>query len=193
MLLYRQHGFQLTVYSVSQYWEGNDGPWSSFVLQVGNKSQEVRVFPSTASSSTWVVYEDPGCNGVPVANCASSRGKTFQPNSSSTHDSVSLQGSIYELGVEENLLGRTVSGDYGYDTVTLGYPDGGGPTVARTVIAGIGDTQFTWLGVLGMNPRPVNFSTTPGAPQRSFVQALKDEGDIPSLSWAYTAGAQYSK
>ncbi|KAH7083520.1 peptidase aspartic [Paraphoma chrysanthemicola] len=171
--------------------QGNDGPWSSFVLQVGNKSQEVRVLPSTASSSTWVIYENPGCNNVPLLDCPASRGKTFQPNSSSTHSSVSLQGSIYELGIEENLLGRIVNGDYGIDSVTLGYPGGGGATVSRSVIAGIGDTHFTWLGVLGLNPRPVNFSTTPNAPKTSFVQSLKDQGDIPSLAWAYTAGARY--
>ncbi|KAF2025360.1 acid protease, partial [Setomelanomma holmii] len=185
---YEQH---LRTYSVSQYWEGNDGPWSSFVLQVGNKPQEVRVIPSTASSSTWVIYENPGCNNVPVDDCAASRGKTFQPNSSSTHGSVSLQGSIYELGVDENLLGRTVNGDYGYDTVTLGYQDGGGPTIQQSVIAGVGDTHFTWLGVLGMNPRPVNFSTDPGTLHKSFVQLLKDQSNISSLSWAYTVGAKY--
>jgi hypothetical protein len=162
------------------------------VLQVGNRSQEVRVLPSTASPSTWVVYENLGCNNIPISDCPTSRGKTFQPNSSQTWV-WNLQGTIFNLGVEENLLGRQVFGEFGYDSMTLGYTGGGGPTVQRSVIAGIADTHFTWLGALGLNPRPVNFTSMPGASQPSLVQTLKNQGDIKSLSWAYTAGAHYSK
>lgn len=147
------------------------------------------MLPSTASSAVWVVLEDPGCKDVPVANCAASRGKTFNSSISATWE-TNLQWSIYELGVDDQLRDYEVNGDYGYDSVTLGHLGGGGPTV-RSVIAGIGDTHFTWLGALGLNPRPVNFTDKPGAPFPSLVQLLKDQGNISSLSWAYTAGARY--
>ena len=182
------------VRSVSQFWEGNDGPWSTFVLQVGNTSQEVRILPSTASSSTWVVYADPGCSNVPVTDCATSRGKAFQRSLSRTWTPASIgQTAFFELGLEENLLGREVYGEFGWDVVSLGWPGSAGPTAEHSVVAGIGDTHFTWLGVLGLNPRPTNFTNMPNDPQASFIQKLKDQEDIPSLSWAYTAGAQYSK
>ncbi|KAK7193291.1 hypothetical protein DPSP01_013840 [Paraphaeosphaeria sporulosa] len=171
--------------SVSQYWEGNDGPWSSFAIQVGKKAQDVRVLPSTASPNTWVVYGE-GCPRDAPNNCADSRGGTFNNNNSLTW----IPNSIFELGVEEN-LDYNVFGDFGFDTVTLGWQGSNGPSVEHSVVAGIADTTFTWMGVLGLNPRPTNFSTFPNSPQPSLVQLLKDQNSIPSLTWAYTAGAPY--
>ncbi|KAF9736913.1 hypothetical protein PMIN06_010682 [Paraphaeosphaeria minitans] len=171
--------------SVSQYWEGNDGPWSSFAIQVGKQAQDLRVFPSTASPNTWVVYGE-GCPRDAPSNCADSRGGTFNKNSSLTW----IPNSIFELGVEEN-LDYDVFGDFGFDTVTLGWQGSNGPSVEHSVVAGIADTTLTWLGVLGLNPRPTNFSTFPNSPQPSLVQLLKTQNSIPSLSWAYTAGAPY--
>lgn len=154
---------------------------------MGKKSQNVRVLPSTASSSTWVVYEA-GCPSDAPRNCPDSRGGTFNSNFSLTW----TPNSIFELGLEEN-LGYSVFGDFGYDTVTLGWQGSQGPSVEHTIVAGIADTTFSWLGVVGLNPRPTNFSTHPNNPQISFVQALRNQNNIPSVSWAYTAGAPYSE
>lgn len=175
------------MFSVSQYWEGNDGPWSSFAIQVGNKPQNVRILPSTASTSTWVIY-DQGCPADGPSNCGDSRGGIFNPNNSLTW----IPNSIFDLGIETN-LDYDVFGDFAFDTVTLGWQGSGGPTVEHSVVAGLGDTHFSWLGVLGLNPRPTNFSTFPNNPQVSFVQALRNQKSIPSVSWAYTAGASYRK
>lgn len=171
--------------SVSQYWEGNDGPWSTFAIQVGKKAQNIRVLPSTASTSTWVAYAE-GCSADAPDNCEDSRGGIFNPDNSLTW----TPNSIFELGIETN-LGVNVFGDFGFDTVTLGWQGSGGPSVEHSIVAGIGDTHFSWLGVLGLNPRPTNFSTLANSPQVSFVQSLKDQNQIPSVSWAYTAGAPY--
>lgn len=46
------------------------------------------------------------------------------------------------------------------------------------------------MGILGVNPRPTNFSDLDD-PQTSYVSLLKEQGYIPSLSYSYTAGAQY--
>ncbi|KAF2806460.1 acid protease [Mytilinidion resinicola] len=173
------------VASVSQYWEGNDGPWSSFAIQVGKTAQNVRVFPSTASTSTLVVI-NVGCPEDAPSNCKDARGGLFNKNNSLTW----VPNSIFDVGIEEN-LGFNVFGDFGFDTVTLGWQGSGGPTVEHSIVAGLGDTTMTWLGVLGLNPRPTNFSTFVNNPQVSLVQSLKNQEAIPSVSWAYTAGAQY--
>lgn len=173
------------VAGVSQYWEGNDGPWSSFAIQVGKTAQDVRVFPSTASTTTWVV-ENVGCPSDAPSNCEDSRGGVFNKNTSLTW----VPNSIFEIGIEEN-LGFDVFGDFGFDTVTLGWLGSGGPTVEHSIVAGIGDTTLTWLGVLALNPRPTNFSTFVNNPQVSFIQALRNQNAIPSVSWSYTAGASY--
>jgi Eukaryotic aspartyl protease len=44
--------------------------------------------------------------------------------------------------------------------------------------------------MLGLNPRPTNF-TDLNHPQTSYVSLLKEQNYIPSLSYSYTAGAQY--
>ncbi|KAF2004219.1 acid protease [Amniculicola lignicola CBS 123094] len=173
------------VAGVSQFWDGNDGAWSSFAIQVGQKPQEVRVLPSTGATSTWVVYAE-GCPSDAPTDCGESRGKFFNMNNSLTW----VPNSIFELGIEAN-LDYSVFGDFGFDTVTLGFGGSGGPSVEHAIVAGIADTSFSWLGVLGLNPRPTNFSTFPNNPQVSFVQALKNQKSIPSVSWSYTAGAQY--
>ena len=38
----------------SQYVEGNDGKWSTFVVRVGTPEQSFRVLPSTVSSETFL-------------------------------------------------------------------------------------------------------------------------------------------
>lgn len=133
------------------------------------------------------MYRD-GCPGDAPSNCSDSRGRIFNPNSSLTW----VPNSIFNLEVE-TFSELDVFGDFGFDTVSLGWTGSGGPKVDHSIVAGIGDTTFTWLGVLGLNPRPTNFSTFLNNPQVSFIQALKNQRQIPSLSWAYTAGARYSK
>ena len=158
---------------------------SSFAIQVGKTAQNVRVFPSTASTTTWVV-ENVGCPSDAPSNCEDSRGGAFNKNTSLTW----VPNSIFEIGIGEN-LGFDVFGDFGFDTVTLGWLGSGGPTVEHSIVAGIGDTTLTWLGVLALNPRPTNFSTFVNNPQVSFIQALRNQNAIPSVSWSYTAGASY--
>ena len=49
-----------------------------------------------------------------------------------------------------------------------------------------------WLGRLGMDVKPLNFSGF-DTPQRTMIVTLKEEKYISSLSYGYTAGAYYSK
>ncbi|PNP42249.1 hypothetical protein TGAMA5MH_05931 [Trichoderma gamsii] len=169
--------------SPSQVFEGVDGPWSSFELRVGTPAQNLRILPGTSSTQTLVVLPE-GCQIIKVNDCANSRGDLFNTTASHTWKDIGL----FELGFE-NSLGFTDNGDFGYDTVGLGYLGSGGPVVNHSVIAGIAGTEF-YLGVLALNPRPTNF-TTQNEPQQSFMQLLKNSSAIPSLSYSYNAGAPY--
>ncbi|UKZ67838.1 uncharacterized protein TrAtP1_008996 [Trichoderma atroviride] len=169
--------------SPSQVFEGVDGPWSSFELRVGTPAQNLRILPGTSSTQTLVVIQE-GCQIIKVNDCANSRGELFNTTASHTWKEIGL----FELGFE-NSLGFTDNGEFGYDTVGLGYLGSGGPVVNHSIIAGIAGTEF-YLGVLALNPRPTNF-TTQNEPQQSFMQLLKNSSAIPSLSYSYNAGAPY--
>ena len=171
----------------SQYWDGIDGPWSSFPIHVGSGSvsgaQQARVMVSTAATSVWTIGSD-GCPPDYVDDCADSRGFLFQPNQSLTW----TPNSRFQVGLEMN-LGLDTSGSVGFDAVTLGWPGSFSATVPHTAVWNLADSNW-WLGVFGLNPRPTNF-TNMADPQTSFVAALYENGTIPSTTWAYTAGAKY--
>ncbi|KAH0403909.1 acid protease, partial [Aureobasidium melanogenum] len=171
----------------SQYWDGADGPWSSFPLQVGTAAQDIRVFISTNGYTTWTV-RPLGCGGEAssISGCEESRGEFFLTNESLTW----VPNSIFQLGLpNEMALGLDDEANYGFDTVTLGWQGSGGPSVQHSTIANMAYYEF-WLGTFGLNPQPANF-TTYTDPQPSFMTQLKKNNTIPSLSWGYTAGNQY--
>ncbi|QYS95519.1 Peptidase A1 domain-containing protein [Trichoderma simmonsii] len=169
--------------SPSQFFEGVDGPWSTFELRVGTPAQNIRILPGTSSTQTLVVLPE-GCQIINVTDCANSRGDLFNTTASKTWKEIGL----FSLGFE-NALGFTDNGEFGHDSVGLGYLGSGGPVVNNSVIAGVAGTEF-YLGVLALNPRPTNF-TDQNDPQQSFLQLLKNQSSIPSLSYSYSVGAPY--
>lgn len=176
------------VIPASQDFDGNDGPWSSFTLQVGNPVQNVKVMISTAGYQTWVVLNE-GCVLSDPSTCATSRGGIFHPNESTTWmaNNVTSKG-LFSLGLELN-LGYTGNGEYGYDTVALGWQGSGGPSLDQQIVAGVATKEF-YLGIFGLNPRPTNFSDYNDTTS-SYMSNLKQKSLIPSLTWGYTAGNQY--
>ncbi|MCJ1455419.1 hypothetical protein MMC28_005774 [Mycoblastus sanguinarius] len=172
----------------SQDFVGNDGPWSSFTLQIGSPAQDVEVLISTAGFQTWAVVPQ-GCTSSDPTNCATLRGGEFVPSQSSTwkQNNVTANGT-FNLEIEAN-LGYSGNGEYGYDTVILGWQGSGGPSLDQQIIAGIATPEF-WLGIFGLSPLPTNF-TNFNHPVPSFISTLKEKSMIPSLSWSYTAGNQY--
>ncbi|MCJ1342278.1 hypothetical protein MMC31_000458 [Peltigera leucophlebia] len=161
--LLEPRGLSLTapiVIPANQDFDGNDGPWSSFVLRVGTPAQTVKVTISTAGSQTWVVL--PEVAPLSIRQIA-------QP-----------QGAASFIGN---------NGEFGYDTVRLGWQGSGGPSLDQQVLAGIVTKQF-FLGVFGLNPRPTNFSNF-SDPSPSYISNLKEKSLIPSLSWSYAAGNRY--
>ena len=94
------------------------------------------------------------------------------------------------MGLEYN-LNYSGNAEYGLDTVGLGLNEAAGPTLDNQVVAAFVTESFQ-LGLLGLNVQPTNFSTF-NDPIPSFFTTLKTKNLIPSLSWAYTAGNDYSK
>ena len=182
---------QRRYYLTDQVRNGNDGPWSTFALQIGTPPQTVKVLASTASNEIWAIALE-GCQsqlGDPTG-CESLRGEFYNYSASSTWDSNLSNAStnIYALGLESS-LNYTGNGRYGFDDITLGYIGSGGPTLKNQTIAGIATKSF-FMGLFGLTPRSSNF-TSLNNPTPSFMQNLRNQSMIPSLSWAYTAGNQY--
>ncbi|KAF2135461.1 uncharacterized protein K452DRAFT_363145 [Aplosporella prunicola CBS 121167] len=180
--------------------KGNDGPWSSFVLQVGTPSQKVDVDISIGGQETWVIVEE----GCPPSNpsgdqCEDLRGGLFRMNNSRTWESASQiwnDSGIYELGGQvDNYLGLTALGRFGFDTVKLPFSDGTMLPVNHSVVAGIAATKF-YVGKFGVSPLATNFTAADGGSdpnvrtkRPSFLSLLKENGKIPSSSFSFTAGS----
>ena len=176
------------IVSPSQQFEGNDGPWSTFTIQIGTPAQDVSVMVSTAGYQTWAVVPQ-GCPSTEPANCAQLRGRLLNVSDSTTwvQNNISSNGT-FALGLEEN-LGYSANGLYGFDTVALGWQGSSPPSLRGQIVAGIAAPEF-YFGIFGLDPRPTNFSTF-NHPVSSYMSNLKSQDLIPSVSWGYTAGNQY--
>ena len=103
----------------------------------------------------------------------------------------------YSLGIDEN-LGYHTAASYGLDTIALGASNyTGGPALSSQVVAGL-ETYLYYTGMFGLGSQSSNFTNssspenlTDTIPYKSFLGSLKASNLIPSLSWAYTAGAPY--
>ncbi|KAG6991095.1 hypothetical protein G7Y79_00057g090770 [Physcia stellaris] len=174
----------------SQYWDGDVGSWSSFALRVGNPAQTVRVIPSTAGQSTWVIApsgcppDEPGIS--PSLPCPQSRGGLFDPSRSSSWHALSNNS----LGLDANLGYGDLSALYGLDTIQLGFSDSiGGPRLDSQILSALAPEHY-FVGLFGLNHQATNLSNF-SIPHPSALTTLKENSLIPSLSWGYTAGAQY--
>ncbi|CAI6261844.1 unnamed protein product [Periconia digitata] len=176
----------------SQEFNGNDGSWSTFKINVGG--QEMRVLASTKSGETYVIAPDgctdprdpsdcPQLRGAGLLNNAQSSG--FQSNASSTWSSIGQ----FEINLEKN-VGYAGRGEYGYDTVSLG-PASSSASVSmdKQVVVGVGSLDY-WIGHIPLGTPESSFCTSCEA-DKSLLWQLRDNSKIPSLSFAYTAGAKY--
>ncbi|EPE31751.1 Acid protease [Glarea lozoyensis ATCC 20868] len=181
----------------SQYFDGDNGNWSTIAIRVGTPEQTVRVFVSTNSPITAVV-QPAGCEakanptGVPV-NCVDSRGGTFDSTKSSTWNRrghFELNGGN-GVGFEAN-LGYSLNLNYGLDVIALGYRDGvGSQRLSNQTVAGFNLPDPFYLGFLGIGVEPVIYKEFGNYSAPSFFEQLAIDGLIPGLSWSYTAGAAY--
>lgn len=168
----------------SQYWDGKDGPWSTFRAEVGTPSQQIRLLPAHDQSSTWSILSE-AC-AANDGECAESRGRIFHRDDSTTWERF---GTYDTNPVLEERVGLKAPGLFGWDDLTLGWVGDNMPTIKNQSVVGITSNDF-WIGSLPLNPRPINF-TDFNNPIPSLLENLwnKTEDPIPSLSWSYTAGA----
>ena len=124
----------------------------------------------------------------PLSSCQQARGGLFDPKRSTSWESIGNYS--LELGVS---LGYSFTAPYGLDTVALGFSDTlGEPTLIPQVIADVATNDF-YLGMFGLGHKDAYFSNFTNSSRPMFLTAMKEGGLIPSLSWAYTAGASYRK
>lgn len=128
-------------------------------------------------------------------SCAADRGGLFDKNRSSTW----AEEGLHDLHQELN-LGYTGNGDWGRDSIALGYPGSGAISVENQLLATIATMDF-YIATWGIAPRPTNLSRsdsdlatfTPEDSYQSLLSKLKGENKISSLAYGYTAGARYRR
>jgi LPXTG-motif cell wall-anchored protein len=178
----------------SQKFDGNDGAWGTFKISVGTPGQDFRVLPSTKSGVTQIVVPD-GCRaGQDPANCAQLRGADifnsaqnigFQVNASSSWSTIGQ----YDVDLED-ALNYTARGLFGFDKVSLGpAADSRSLSMDRQVVAGVAELDY-FMGFLPLGQADSSFSSL-GQSIDSLLYQLRNATRIPSLSYAYTAGAKY--
>lgn len=122
-----------------------------------------------------------GCvNGDTI--CTSARGELFNNNSSKSWSTN--EEAIYLFDDPSFTV------VFGNDTLTLGVAGNTGPSVTNQVIFGLADDRKYYLGFLGLSQVSTSLSLSEKG-QPSFITSLRNQNIIPSLSFAYTAGAQH--
>ncbi|CBX93113.1 hypothetical protein IAQ61_008835 [Plenodomus lingam] len=178
----------------SQKFDGNDGSWSTFTVSVGTPGQDFRVLPSTKGGVTYLVAPEGCLPGIDPEGCPEARGAEifnsaqnigFQANVSTTWSAIGQ----YEIDLEQS-LNYTSRGLFGFDRVQLG-PAAAGSALAldSQVVAGIADPDY-YMGILPLGTADSSFSSL-GRSVDSLMNQLRNTSKIPSLSYAYTAGASY--
>jgi hypothetical protein len=187
----------------SQYWDGNDGSWSTFNVNIGTQPQQMRVLPATSQSSTFVVLQQ-GCpTSSAPANCPSLRGNIFNPAQSkdiSWEQQQAPGGDLYfylpfdSENTLPNFTDSTIAGEVGFDVLNLDWSGNHSPkssdTIKNQTIAAYA-SSIPWLGLLGISGRPSHIFNQSSS-ESSPLQALQNNGDVPSLHWGYTAGKSYA-
>ncbi|KAF2745803.1 acid protease [Sporormia fimetaria CBS 119925] len=177
----------------SKEFDGNDGAWSTFKISVGNPGQDLRVLVSTQSAATQVIVpegclpgegeECPRLRGAEIFKSAQSPG--FQVNESTTWSAIGQ----YDLETETR-LNMSAKGLFGFDRFALG-PAASDDALFldHQLIAGTAEMNY-YLGHIPLGTQDYTFSSL-GSSVKSFFYQLRMEDKIPSLSFAYTAGAKY--
>ena len=118
-------------------------------------------------------------------SCNESRGGLFDATRSSSWQALGN----YSLDLEVDLVEEETA-TYGLDTIALGFANSiGGPTLNSQVISALATDDY-YMGVFGLGHQGTNVSNFTN-PLPSFLTTMRNESLIPSLSWAYTAGALY--
>jgi hypothetical protein len=189
------------VLSPSGNFDGDDGRWSTFTINVAGdgegKGQNFNVLISTSSPITLVPAQTDWCY---TADCAKRRG-ILGLNSLGFVDTPSNEYSksgLYRLPFEKlywwsrDLLlpggNGTLDGQWGLTNVGLGGASAQSITIVKQYVAMYYFKDF-FLGSLGLS---VGSISPTGADRPTFFSGLTAANDtFPSISYGFTAGASY--
>jgi hypothetical protein len=178
------------------HWMGNDGPWSTFHVWVGDATEPFEVLPASSLSMTLVVLQE-GCPQGAPTDCPMLRGNVFNTRNSSTWENRTQRDDspfgIVSLPTERQFLGEDINSEMGVDFLKLDWPEDTSTELQLPLggqfIAGI-VAEPLFLGLLGLSGfrfYPISASD----PYDSMLHALGNRSMISTLTWAYTAGAKY--
>ena len=162
-------------------------------MSVGTPGQEFRVLASTQAGVAFVIKPE-GCEGEDLADCPNKRGVEvfnsaqspgFRVEDSTTWSTIGQ----YSVNMEQR-LNITAQAHYGYDKLSLGpAADSRSLSLDKQVIAGVAEMNY-FMGHIPLGIPDQAFSSL-STPIESFIHQLRRQSKIPSLSFAYTAGAKY--
>ncbi|KAF7197498.1 hypothetical protein HII31_01308 [Pseudocercospora fuligena] len=190
---------QAMVLQATGEWEGSDGKWSTFSLQVGSEpSLNFHVLPSI---SGWqILLPDPtlickGPNNITDSGCLRSRGAyafgSLDQSTTWTPEGVRGLQAHPTLFAEDDSL----TAEFGLDTIALENVSSLIQVVQeKQVVGGYANDKY-WLGLLGLATRQTDLSVDASSEAvfQSPLASLLQNGTIPSLSFGYTAGSYYGK
>ena len=180
--------------------DGNDGPWSTFAIQIGtSQAQPVAVLPATSKSNIWAVLGPEGCSYTSslrqLDDCVSFREGLYYPNNSASFQKLTCDNDKYcDLPFfGEQALGYAGTSVAGTDIVGFGWSGNDIELLQEQAISAFAYTD-PWLaiGLLGLSDQPLNV-TGPTDLHPSPLGTLRNSTRIPSSFWAYNAGARYAQ
>ena len=172
-------------------WQGNDGNWSTFAIDVGTPQQQYRLLPSTSSSQTWVPDPPQACNlGESVPDCAFRRGIDSKNVSLEQSTSWTNQG-MYELSDNHGILGDVGNGTLGTDNITLNQAIPTEAGVSRQLLTAYVNSPV-WMGLLGLGDDAGKLPNS-NVSASGILSNLRASGQVGCRSYGYTAGAHYCK
>jgi hypothetical protein len=175
--------------------DGDDGAWSTFLINIGDDGsgklgQNFKALVSTSRSVTLLPLQADWCN---TPSCAERRGilpynsrqaQGYQPNSTAQHHDLGLFSLELRHVREEE---EEANGWYGLDSIGIGLASPESPVLVRQLVAGYVNKQ-PFLSSLGLSTNLLNIGS---GGINSYLTDLDASEAIASLSYSYTAGARY--
>lgn len=164
--------------------DGNDGPWSSFNIVIGQPGQRLRLLPSTSSTTLMPFSVEDCALNPPSVSCNVSNGQFFNLHNSNSFQRLGLSRlPLYPLPIMEDPSFFAGNATYGRDIMSV--------QTSRSLLNGtpiaamLNVTGFS-TGMFGVFPNDMSISkvTIP-----SLTHILESNGIINSNSWSYTAGS----
>ncbi|KAJ4352236.1 uncharacterized protein N0V89_007583 [Didymosphaeria variabile] len=188
------------IVGVSGNWKGNDGDWSTFYINVGDKDnngggQNFEILPSTQLGVTVLPYTTEWCD----TDCAASRGVGIVNGNQETGvvispDSTTWKGAgTFDVAVPALYNVTDDGGIYGLDYLGIGKGSKDSYVAPEVLIAASKSEDF-YLGQLGLSAGATNAGGGKGN-IASFINKFNDSSVpvIPSMSYGYAAGAKYKR